>query len=181
MKYVISLVTAFLFFATVSAQQKHAVVFNSYNSVGFIAGKSPVAFAAQTENGIKFKNWFFGAGFGIDDYYRRTLPLFGAVKKEFVIKNNSLFLYGNAGRNFIAANKEVKNAFSNISTKGGLYLDAGVGYKIKAGKKTAFFISLGNTLKKITQTESSTDSGFSYYYQTENKLRRISFKLGFQF
>ena len=106
MKYTFLLGAAFLFLTIAMAQRKHAVVFNSYNSVGFVAGKMPIAFAAQTENGIKFKHWFIGVGFGIDYYYMQTLPLFGAIKKEFLIKNNSLFLYGNAGGNFIAIDKE---------------------------------------------------------------------------
>jgi hypothetical protein len=181
MKNVILFATVIFFYAKAGAQKKHAVVFNSYNAAGFVAGKLPVTFAAQTENGIQFKHWFIGAGFGIDNYYRQTLPLFGAIKKEFPLKVNSLFLYANAGGNLVAKNKEIKNTFSNVSTKGGLYLDAGIGYKIKAGKSSGFYFSLGNTLKELKQTEASADGGFTYTYLTENKFSRISFKMGFQF
>ena len=181
MRYLILLATVFLFFITVSAQQKHTVTFNSYNSVGFVAGKLPIAFAAQTENGIKIKNWFIGAGFGIDNYYKKTLPLFGAIKKEFPFKSSSLFLYGNAGRNLIAYDKEIKNTFSNISNKGGLYIDAGVGYKIKVNKNSGIFFSMGNTLKKINETETSTDTGFPYAYQAKREFSRISLRIGLQF
>jgi len=181
MKYAILMIAELLFCLSISAQHRHALAFNSYNSVGCVAGKAPLDFAAQTENGIKFRHWFIGAGFGMDNYYRKTLPLFGALKKEFIIKNNSLFLYGNAGGNLIARDKEIRKAFSTVSSEGGLYLDAGVGYKIKLGKKTGIFFSLGNTLKTIKETEISTDSGFPYYYRTENKLSRVSFKMGFQF
>jgi hypothetical protein len=181
MKRTIVMIPVLLCCLAVNAQQKHAIVFNSYNSVGFVAGRSPLDFTAQTENGIKFKQWFIGAGLGIDNYYRKTLPLFGAIKKEFNIRSNRLFLYGNIGGNFIAGDKELRKAFSTIAAKGGLYLDAGVGYKIKIGKRTGLFFSLGNTIKKISETETSTDTGFPYYYQSENKLRMISFKIGFQF
>jgi len=44
------------------AQKKRGLTFNSYNSAGLVAGKLPVTFAAQTENGITINNWFVGAG-----------------------------------------------------------------------------------------------------------------------
>ncbi|MGG9961117.1 hypothetical protein [Ferruginibacter sp. SUN106] len=181
MKYLVVIVALVLFSVNVLAQKKNTIVFNSYNAIGFVAGKSPVALVAQTENGIKIKSWFIGAGIGIDNYYKKTIPLFGAVKKEFVLKSNSLFLYANIGGNIIAADKEIKKTFSTISTTGGFYLDAGVGYKIKITKGSSIFFTLGNSLKNMKETETSTDSGFPYYYTTKRNLSRIAVKAGFQF
>ena len=181
MKYLFIIVTGILFCCNIYAQSKHAVVFNSYNSIGLVAGKLPVAFAAQTENGIKYKTWFLGVGFGLDNYFIKTLPLYVAVKKELFIKKNSLFLYVNAGGNFIAKNKETKDNFMSTVTKGGFYADAGAGYKIKATKRSSIYISLSNTVKQLKQTETSLDTGFPYFYETNYKLNRISFRVGYQF
>lgn len=181
MKYLILNVTAILFITNVAAQKKHTIFFNSYNSLGFIAGKLPVTFTAQTENGIKFKNWFIGGGFGIDNYFIKTLPLFGSVKKDFSFKKSSLYLYCNAGGNFIAKDKKVTAAFSTIETRGGFYADAGVGYKVIITKRGSIYFSLGNSTKTVKQTESSNDSGFPYFFATENKFSRIVFRVGCQF
>ena len=166
----------------VAAQKKVAATFNSYNSAGFIAGKLPVAFAAQTENGIAYKKWFAGAGVAIDLYYKETLPLFAAVKKDFSLKTNSLFLYVNAGKNIVAKDKKIVGIFSTIETKGGFYADAGVGYKIKIAKKSSFFFSIGNTVKNIRQIETTLDFfGMPGISDTHYKFSRLIFRLGYQF
>lgn len=181
MKYLLLILTGILFYCNVYAQHKQPVVFNSYNSIGFVAGKSPVALAAQTENGVKYNNWFLGAGFGMDNYFIKTLPLYLAVKKEFSVKKNSLFLYVNAGGNFIAKDKETKNGFTAKATKGGFYADAGAGYKIKTTNRSSIYFSIGNSVKQIRQAETSLDTGFPYTYETKYKLSRIAFKAGYQF
>lgn len=181
MKPLFLLIVLPLFCTCVNAQQKHAVIFNSYNSAGFIAGKLPIAFTAQTENGVKYKNWFLGAGFGLDNYFIKTLPLFASVKKEFLLKKNSLFLYVNGGGQFIVKDKKISNAFSSIVTQAGFYYDAGLGYKIKTTKKSSVFFGLGNTYKTVRKTETSLDTGFPFFSVTEYKLSRISFRAGYQF
>jgi hypothetical protein len=163
------------------AQQNHGAVFNSYNSIGFVAGKLPVSFATQTENGVKYKNWFAGAGFGIDTYFWKSLPLFFAVKKEFSFKNSGIILYVNTGKNIIKKNRKIVGTFSTIETQGGFYGDAGAGYKIKITKSSNIFFTLGNTVKHIKQTEESINTGFPYSYTTQHKLSRIAFKIGYQF
>jgi hypothetical protein len=180
MKYLFLFVTATILYGVAVAQKKQKIVFNSYNSIGFVAGKSPVEFAAQTENGIKINNWFVGAGIAIDNYFIQSLPVFASLKKEFLFKTNSLFLYANAGTNFIAKDKNVVKGFSKIETIGQFYADAGVGYKINISKTRSVILSLGNTRKNIKQTETSTDTGFPYSYLTKNKLSCITFKIGLQ-
>ncbi len=183
MRYSFLTAAVILFTAAVTAQQKHAVVFNAYNSVGFVAGKLPVSFAAQTENGINYKNWFIGAGVGIDLYYKESLLLFAAIKKEFPLKNKNsiIFLYTNAGGNIVTKGKNIVGLFSTIKTQGGFYADAGIGYKIKTTKRSNVFFSVGNTVKNIKETEESIDTGFPYSYQTKRKFSRIAFKIGYQF
>ncbi len=166
----------------IAAQKKSVSVFNSYNSVGFIAGKLPVAFAAQTENGITYKKWFVGAGLAIDLYYKETLPLFVAFKKDIALKTNSLFLYVNAGKNIVAKDKKIVGTFSTIETKGGFYADAGVGYKIKIAKKGSIFFSMGNTVKNIREIETTSDFfGMPGIFDSHYKFSRLVFKMGCQF
>jgi hypothetical protein len=163
------------------AQTNKDAGFESYNAVGFLAGKSPVAFSAQTVNGLRYRGWFVGAGFGIDEYVISSLPLFLDVKKAFSVKNAHLFLYGDAGTHFITKNKNRMLAFSKEQTEAKLYLDAGLGVKIKTGKHNNVFFTIGNSLKTVEETESSLDTGFPYSNQTRYKFNRISFRLGYQF
>lgn len=181
-KYLFLTVMFFTYGLKTAAQKKRAAVFNSYNSVGFIAGKLPVAFAAQTENGIAYKKWFAGAGLAIDLYYKETLPLFAAFKKDIGLKSNSLFLYVNAGKNIVVKDKKIVSAFSTIETKGGFYADAGVGYKIKIAKKNNIFFSIGNTVKNIRVIEITSDFlGMPGISDTQYKLSRLVFRMGYQF
>ncbi len=181
MKYLFAWIAGFLFYTDVVAQKKK-VIFCSYNSVGFVTGKLPVAFTAQTENGFEYNNWFIGAGFGIDLYYRELMPLFAAVKKSFPTKNNSLFIYINAGRNIVAKNKKSFTAFSTVETSGGFYTDVGIGYKIKISKKNNIFFSGGSTIKNIRQTGFSVDAyGMPGILDTHHKFSSIAFRMGYQF
>ena len=140
------------------AQHTYLTTFSSYNSLGFLAGKSPVAFTAQTVNGIRFHGWFAGAGFGTDNYFISSLPLFLDVKKEIAFKKIRLFLFGDAGTHFITRDKTTTTAFSSTTTKGNLYFEGGAGFKIKTVKKSHVYFSIGNTLKKIEQSETSHDT-----------------------
>lgn len=183
MKYLFFCVVIFLIYSDAGAQKKNKVIFNSYNSAGFVSGKLPLAFTAQTENGISFKNWFVGAGFGIDLYYKKTLPLFVAVKKEFSFKKNSLFLFANAGKNIIPKNEQIiADRFSTVLSQGGFYGDAGIGYKMKTSKRSNVFFSLGSTVKYIEEIEKATDFlGMPQFSDINYKFNRISFRIGFQF
>ncbi len=163
------------------AQTNKDAGFESYNAVGLLAGKSPVAFSAQTVNGLRYRGWFVGAGFGIDEYVISSLPLFLDVKKEFSLKNVTLFLYGDAGTHFITKNKTTILTFTKEQTEAKLYLDAGLGVKLKTGKKNNVFFSIGNSMKTMEETESSLDTGFPYSNKTNYKFSRISFRLGYQF
>lgn len=182
MKYLFGAIAIFLFYTDAGAQKKSKAIFRSYNSVGIVAGKLPVAFTAQTENGLDYKNWFIGAGLGIDFYYQKTMPLFAAFKKAFPINSNSLFLYLNAGSNIITKNKKAINFFSIVETSGGFYTEAGVGYKINISKKSNVFFSLGTTKKNVRQTGFSEDVyGMPGVLDTHYKFSRTSFRMGYQF
>ncbi len=181
-KYLFIIIIVFTCNLQIAAQKKNAAIFNSYNSAGFMAGKLPVSFTAQTENGIAYKKWFAGAGIAIDMYYKETLPLFAAVKKEISLKTNSLFLYVNAGKSIVAKNKKIVGTFSTVETKGGFYADAGIGYKIKIAKTSSIFFSIGNSVKNIRQIETTSDFfGMPGISDTHYKFSRLVFRMGYQF
>ncbi len=181
-KYLFTIILVFTSCLKVAAQKKSAAAFNSYNSAGFIAGKLPVAFTAQTENGVAYKKWFAGAGVAIDMYYKETLPVFAAFKKEICLKTNSLFFYVNAGKNIVAKDKKIVGTFSTVETKGGFYADGGFGYKIKIAKKGSIFFSIGNTVKNSRQIETTSDFfGMPGISDTQYKFSRLVFRMGYQF
>ncbi len=181
MRRVFCFVVYFLCSTTIVAQTKTPITFDSYNAVGFLAGKSPVAFAAQTVNGLRFDQWFVGAGFGIDEYKISSLPLFIDVKKMFKVRHLLLYVYGDAGTHFTTRDKTTNNGFSDISTKGKLYGDAGIGIQFPAGKNSHVFLTVGNSLKTFRQIETAPDNGFPFSYSTSYQLNRISCRAGFRF
>lgn len=180
-KHLILITCLVCLFNKTMSQTKPSVHFASYNSIGIVAGKSPVAYMAQTVNGLKFNSWFLGAGFGIDNYFIKTLPLFGDLKKEFVFKKVRLFLYADAGGQFITKDRKKTTGLYVYTTQGNLYLDGGLGVTIKTGKRNSIFFCAGNTFKKITQTDFSTDTGIPYKNENIHKLNTISIKIGYQF
>lgn len=172
-----------MFLCTYSfAQKQRRLTFNSYNSLGIVSGKLPLAFTAQTENGIGINNWFLGVGVSLDNYYKRTTPLFAAIKKQKVFNNKSLFLYLNAGTNFILNDGENKNMLSATTTKSGFYSDMGAGYKRKLNGKSNVFLSIGWSVKKMHEYSTSFDMyGMPGIFYNQLSLSRIAVSGGFQF
>jgi len=180
MRHYVLMAAVLLISKNTLSQAKAVIQFNSYNAVGIVAGNAPIGYTFQTVNGVKFKNWFAGAGFGTDNYFMATLPLFADIKREFKLHKSLFFLYADIGGHFIANDKKVAANFTT-STKGNLYFDAGLGIKMQTTRKGHLFFSAGNALKNITQTMASTDSGFPYKNEFVYKLSRISIRAGYQF
>ena len=103
------------------------------------------------------------------------------LKREFKLHKTLIFLYADIGSHFIANDKKVTTNFTATTTTGNFYFDAGLGIKIKTTRKSHLFFSAGNSLKNITQTTASTDSGFPYKNEFVYKLSRISIRAGYQF
>jgi hypothetical protein len=160
----------------VAAQKNNRVQYTSYTAAGIVAGKSPVAFTIQTVNGVSYHKWFLGAGFGMDNYYMKTLPLFGSVRRSFDVKNCRLFLYADAGTHFLVNPDNHQEDLYSYNTKGKWYLEGGAGVKIGSGKR-GFILTIGNSYKTITRVEEYPDS---YRNETVYKLGRISVRAGIQ-
>lgn len=179
------MIFSFISFSTFA--QKKKIKFHSINSFGLIAGESNFSTAIQTVNGIRFSNWFAGAGIGIDHYAYKTLPLFFDVRKYFGVEKNA-FIYGDIGYGFPMKNKRGKESFRNdvYHFTGGIYTDFGLGYSIPLLKKTALAFSLGYSYKKLQGEFGSricpnNSPCYINYTQSTFKYSRIMLKAGVVF
>lgn len=84
-------ITAFAFISICTSAQKKTN-FSSQNYVGLLEGEHGSSLQLQTINGARFSSWFVGLGAGIDWYYRRSIPIFTSVNKEF-LKKRKKFLF----------------------------------------------------------------------------------------
>lgn len=158
------------------AQQKN-VQFMSFSGVGFVAGNAGIGFAGQTVNGLSLRNWFAGLGFARDNYLYKTWPVFVRLQKTFSLKDNSLYIFADAGGQ-VSGTKTERKTFSTTTYRPGWYAAAGMGYSVSAGKHTGLFFQLSNTYKALTKTETSNDSGFPWNQTTSYKLGRVGFQVG---
>ncbi len=108
---------------------------------------------------------------------------------------NKFFVYGDAGIHFAWLTDEQKpnKYLSYDDFSNGFYLDAGFGYKIKTGAKSALLLNLGYSYKYISEktpgallfypaiyaggayNQTPTTDTYSYY------LNRVSIKVGWEF
>ena len=131
------------------------IKFRSSLNAGLLCGQSgsKPAFTASTINGIEINKWFAGIGVGIDYYgEKRSVPLFAAVQKELSKKVNSFFLYGDAGHNFawLKDNQKMTGVL-NYKKMGGLFYEAGAGYKFKIAATGQFGLSAGYSFKQMEE------------------------------
>ncbi len=178
---------------TVTAQKK--ITFSSQNYIGLLEGEHGSKFQLQTINGIKYRTWFAGLGTGLDWYYRRSIPAFLSLNKDFFkTGNRNFYISADGGVNFPW--KEDKNynewGYPIEKPSPGAYWGAGLGYKIGIGKKNdALLIQVGYSYKHVSEKVRNI-----YYYtfpivpasqmpQFTNRfdyhLRRLSLKIGWNF
>jgi hypothetical protein len=142
------LLSLFIFFSA-SAQEKK-LEFHSINTVGISDGQGGAHLLLQTVNGLAFKNWFSGIGFGADYYGYKSYPLFIDARRYFG-KNDKGFVYGNLGYNLSAKNKPGKEVYyyTSYHFNSGVYTDIGIGYRMKFTRRSSFLISTGYSYKEI--------------------------------
>jgi hypothetical protein len=179
-----------------SAQQKGITnpwSFQSIANVGLLEGQTGSTFQLQTINGARYKSWFAGVGLGLDYYRFRTIPLFIDIRKEFGRSSNKFFVYADGGISFSWVTDAQKTGYwVNDQFHNGFYSDMGLGFKTTIAKKSALYISLGYSYKKLNETYST----FYYYpnYYTADVLppndsgekisyglNRLSMKIGWAF
>ncbi len=149
LKIICCLVLYCIFYSSVQAQKEKAK-FHLIETGGITIGESEINAVFQTINGVSFSNWFFGAGFGVDFYQYKTLPLFFDAR-NFFGRNHKWFLYGDLGYNFPLYNKSDKEIFysGTYDLKGGVYTDFGFGIKTPLVKHSSLYLSLGHSYKQL--------------------------------
>lgn len=167
------------------------IQFQSSFQSGLLFGQtgSKVALTVNVVNGFKFNGWFGGLGFGIDYYgKKRAVPLFLTLQKDISSKINTLFLYGNIGYNLAWLKADEKMILvQNYKQSGGLFFDAGVGYKFKIYRKNMLGLSTGYALKQIIEKYSYGNACLScrYYIPAIQsdiyKFRTIAIKINWWF
>jgi hypothetical protein len=137
-------------FGVCGKAQDKKIRFHSINSAGLLIGKSNTDMMLQTLNGIAYKNYFSGIGFGIDYYHYNSYPLFFDQQICFG-KKKSAFIYGDLGYNFTAKNKPGKDIYyyNTYHFSGGVFTGVGVGTKIKFAKSNFFLLSIGYSYKEL--------------------------------
>jgi hypothetical protein len=180
---------------SIGALAQRSAKFSSQNYIGLLEGEQGSKFQLQTINGIKYKTWFAGIGTGIDWYYRRSIPAFMSLNKDFLIKGNrNFFIATDIGANFPWQVDKNSYAYSSVEKSiPGLYWGAGLGYRVGIGKlNDGILLQFGYSYKHmgekvktiyyydyvspmIMQPRPDMTNRFDYY------LRRLSLKIGWNF
>ena len=138
--------------------QNKQLKFRSLNAIGFLIGEHGNDIMLQTINGVTYKNFYSGIGFGIDYYDYNSYPLFFDQRIYFGKKNKG-FIYGDLGYNFTDKNKPGKEIYyyTSYHFSGGVYTDLGFGYQVKIKRKLFFTLSAGFTYKEINDKVGTTN------------------------
>ncbi len=151
-------VILFLLFCSViyncTAQHSNKTVrLQSISSIGLLNGSKGTSAALQTILGGSYQNSFLGVGAGLDYYRYRSIPIFIDIRHEFGKSKRSPFLYGDVGYNYDWIEKDDAGQWNSYPLQdrfgGGLYYDAGAGYKFGFNNSDALLISAGYTFKKL--------------------------------
>ena len=158
------------------------------SSVGLLAGQSDTKPAFQLSGGLVMKRHFFGAGIGYEAYRFNTLPVFADWRMDFGRKRAG-FLYGNAGYNFPADPKKTEEFMPvTQSFRGGLFMDAGIGYKLRIGSMNRLGLSAGYSRKDIRHIKKFPVTSFEgncpenrtvLNYRLGRIIAKLSWELGY--
>jgi hypothetical protein len=157
--FVIVMFLPFLCFG--QPKDKGRAGFHSILGAGAMAGESRTKLFLQYSAGLQFDHHFAGIGVGYDGYRLNTIPVFADWRMNFGPRR-VLFIYANVGASF-AANypKEEKTEYFRQYARPGLYTDAGFGYRAFLGGSHRLSLSVGHSLKRITDVhESKFPCGF---------------------
>lgn len=194
MKHKIILFTLVVLFASLKASsQDRQLRYSSVNSFGVLNGGTGAEWQVQTIQGIRYQTLYAGIGAGIDNYFRKTIPVFLDLRKNIFEKEKTPFLYLDLGGSFPFKKHESGSTWAGAYTstfKTGYYYDAGIGYRIPFSRRFAAMISMGYSQKYME--EEQVISNYSYdpriyapWRHTNDRyaytLRRFSLRTGISF
>ena len=160
--------------------------FRSINTVGASIGQNQPKLLFQTVNGFTYKDWFAGVGLGLDEYEIKSLPIFADIRWNFGDKKKG-FIYGDIGYNFFLKDPSKEHVFagSELSYKGGVYSDIGVGVRTNFIRKVKMVFTLGHSYKTIKETQVYWICGiippcFENVNRYTYNYGRLNLKVGFE-
>jgi hypothetical protein len=147
-KLYITLLTS-LICLNINAQGKE-IKFHSINSIGLAVGEHGSAMILQSVNGVVYKRFYSGIGFGLDYYNYNSYPLF-FDQRVFLGKSGDVFFYGDIGYNLSTSNNKPGNEvyYNKYHFSGGVYTDIGIGYRVKLKRGSFMTFSSGFSYKEI--------------------------------
>jgi hypothetical protein len=189
MKIIVTLAVSLLIASTVWSQnkpQEKKLQFTSINQLGAIVGSNRESVLIQTINGIRKDKWSAGIGVGVDFYVERGVPLFLDIRRDLFDKDNTPFVYADAGKYYPWLNFIQREQKLNSEIHSGAYYDVGAGWKLHVKNSRAIILSAGYSFKQVKETTTqqvriaifpNTPPSPEYY---NYKYRRLVVKLGFQ-
>jgi len=119
-------------------------------AVGLIAGEATAQGQLQLVSGIKTGVWYGGIGAAIDYYDTRSVPLFVDLRRDFRHRENTPFVYVDAGYNLLWQRPGEKTELE-VDSKSGLYYDVGLGYRAALNTRLHFSIAAGFSGKTFSR------------------------------
>ena len=170
-----------------SQKKTCSCAFRSIATVGTVAGESGVRPLLLLNGGITYGRYFSGIGTGFDSYRFNSIPVFADWRVNFG-KNKTVFIYGNGGYNFPAghSDKEINSFKTSDRMTGGLYMDAGFGYRVPLGGLHGISFSAGYSQKNIKWIKGYTypcvsppcvEEFYKYSYQFGRFVTKLSWEL----
>ncbi len=138
-----------------SAYIKSGIHFQSILQTGLLTGKTKLGFQVQSINGIKWNTFSAGIGTGLDNYVIKTIPVFFDARTDIFRKNNSPFLFIDAGPQFLLKQDSHPHNYYDPYYKAKFYFNAGAGYKVNLFAKNAIIISAAISLKNIAEKQNT--------------------------
>ena len=140
-----------LFPICILAQEQKMVKKNwrSIASAGFVGGQTGVSPVFDLSAGLTYGRHFAGIGFGFDSYQFDAFPLF-ADWRMGIGRKRLLFVYANPGYLIPERHKNDGKPFRVDRMQGGLFLDAGLGYRIPINNMHRLSFSVGYRHKSLS-------------------------------
>ena len=182
-------IIAVLFFFFLFAQQSSSrSSLHTIASLGVAVGESTAKPLMQITSGFYYKKWFTGLGAGLDLYNLKSIPLF-VDYRFFFGKKYTCFLYADAGYNIPFGNKSDVEGYSKHKDRfyGGVYVDAGAGYRIALGDRHRILISAGYSRKDVFHNieyvygggpDPGMEQEYNYHYMFGRIAARVNWDFG---
>ncbi|MBX9890681.1 MAG: hypothetical protein K2Y12_00025 [Chitinophagaceae bacterium] len=171
--------------------QKKRWQYSAIHQLGVLSGSSGEAFQIQSIHGIKKKNYFIGAGLGIDYYHTRTVPVFAAFRMHPIQQQAMPWLYLDLGVSAPWATDQQKGSnmwgVTNKNYRTTLFWDAGIAFRLTNKKDKGLLLQFGYSAKEMRYAYDAWNwirPWPSTPEQTTTNVReqfkRLSIKLGWQ-